>query len=382
MELKISNLSICEIIWNTTSNHQKDLPDIIIENFTDANNFSTEQTSTIRQKLINSFIPNFKQKWSSVTRNKKKFMIKYKDYLEKDFIVHLPLCTDKNLDLMSYESTTSTLSSKGRPRKSYEEGCEKTKRARLKELVLNHSSEELSKAVELNKSQSTENCTGDDEVHQDYRQDINDVLVMNIDLGFTKREYEEFRVHNEKITGYKYPIYTKVAEAKTQCYPENIEVSDYGAKVNFISLLEHTVKRILMTLGEDKLLSLQNKKLRLLGKWGMDGASGQITTRQKWSKTTRIDPKVDAQDETGFVNKSCSYETNNSDSNSDTDSFDDINQSECSDKSVFIVAMVPLQLISDNKVIWKNETPSSVYYCRPVEFLFVKETSALSKKIT
>lgn len=267
MELKISNLSICEIIWNTTSNHQKDLPDIIIENFTDANNFSTEQTSTIRQKLINSFIPNFKQKWSSVTRNKKKFMIKYKDYLEKDFIVHLPLCTDKNLDLMSYKSTTSTLSSKGRPRKSYEEGCEKTKRARLKELVLNHSSEELSKAVELNKSQSTENCTGDDEVHQDYRQDINDVLVMNIDLGFTKREYEKFRVHNEKITGYKYPIYTKVAEAKTQCYPENIEVSDYGAKVNFISLLEHTVKRILMTLGEDKLLSLQNKK-RLLGKWG------------------------------------------------------------------------------------------------------------------
>lgn len=67
--------------------------------------------------------------------------------------------------------------------------------------------------------------------------------------------------------------------AKTSCYSEHIEVSDSGASVHFISLLEHTTKRILAQLNRDEFEKLRDKKLLLIGKWGIDGVSGQQTTR-------------------------------------------------------------------------------------------------------
>ncbi|CAH2016102.1 unnamed protein product [Acanthoscelides obtectus] len=42
-------------------------------------------------------------------------------------------------------------------------------------------------------------------------------------------------------------------------------------------------------------------------------------------------------------------------------------------------AMTPLRLIDmeTNKVLWKNENPSSTLYCRPIKFLFKKENADL-----
>lgn len=72
-------------------------------------------------------------------------------------------------------------------------------------------------------------------------------------------------------------------------------------------------------------------------KWGLDGASGQQQFKQKWSNI--------------------------------------LTNSKNSDASVFIVSYVSLDLtISDGTVIWRNERPSSVRLCRPVEFEFTKET--------
>lgn len=73
-----------------------------------------------------------------------------------------------------------------------------------------------------------------------------------------------------------------ITEAKKLCYPESedhLKSSDLEASVNFISLLEHTVKRILLGLEKDDLANLVNQKLLLIGKWGMDGSSGHQTTR-------------------------------------------------------------------------------------------------------
>lgn len=39
--------------------------------------------------------------------------------------------------------------------------------------------------------------------------------------------------------------------------------------------------------------------------------------------------------------------------------------------------MVPLRLMEDSedsKEVWKNERPSSVLHCRPIEFSYIKET--------
>ncbi len=52
----------------------------------------------------------------------------------------------------------------------------------------------------------------------------------------------------------------------------------------------------------------------------------------------------------------------------------------CDLSSIFLTSLVPLQLITaagdvQHQVeIWRNPTPSSTRYCRPIEFNFQKET--------
>ncbi|CAH1956324.1 unnamed protein product [Acanthoscelides obtectus] len=49
------------------------------------------------------------------------------------------------------------------------------------------------------------------------------------------------------------------------------------------------------------------------------------------------------------------------------------------DEFLFLIVMTPLRLIDmeTNKVLWKNESPSSTLYCRPIKFLFKKENADL-----
>ncbi|WP_219824477.1 hypothetical protein, partial [Enterobacter cloacae complex sp. 4DZ1-17B1] len=95
------------------------------------------------------------------------------------------------------------------------------------------------------------------------------------------------------------------------------------------------MKRIILTLSNDNQENIHNQLL-LIGKWGMDGASNQQTTRQKW-----------------------------------------LTESAASDQAVFLITFVPLQLKSGNTVLWTNNTPSSVRFCRPVKFIFTKESSTV-----
>ena len=85
----------------------------------------------------------------------------------------------------------------------------------------------------------------------------------------------------------------------------------------------------------------------------MDGASAQQMTRQKYSG---ID----------FVEYNYSKKENS--------------KAEFSDKSVYSICLVPLMIKSDNEIIWNNERPSSVQYCRPIKFNFVKEKDEIFKK--
>jgi len=70
----------------------------------------------------------------------------------------------------------------------------------------------------------------------------------------------------------------------------------------------------------------------------MDGASNQQNFKQKWSI------------------------------NNDKDAV------YLSDSVVFVISYVPLILSSDNNILWKNDRPSSVRYCRLIKFEFFKET--------
>ena len=189
---------------------------------------------------------------------------------------------------------------------------------------------------------------------------------MYMDLDLTKRKYEFLRFHQQKLTGTKtFPPYAKVARAKNTCYPEGHEVSDFGAKVDIIRLLEHTIIRILEFKGESKLQVLKNEKLSLLGKWGMDGASGQQTTKQTWKSDSKIDTEDDESDIDDIF---------------ELEDLTDIDQTpkELSDSTVFLTTFC--QLKAGNEVIWQNPKPNSTFYCRPVEFIFKRETDNLVQK--
>lgn len=84
--------------------------------------------------------------------------------------------------------------------------------------------------------------------------------------------------------------------------------------------------------------SLKQEQIEFLGKWGMDGAGEQQTTRQSWSLEEHCD-------------------------NSDP-----------SDKSVFITCFIPLRLRAGTNILWLNSKPNSVIYSRPISFQFIKET--------
>ena len=113
---------------------------------------------------------------------------------------------------------------------------------------------------------------------------------MYVDVRLTKNIYDKLRTHNELISDSNvYPSYAVIVKAKNSCYPNHIDVFEKEASVDFISLLGHATKRILLSLSETSLETLKNKISPLVGKWGMDGASRQQATRQRWNRQTNDD---------------------------------------------------------------------------------------------
>jgi len=80
-------------------------------------------------------------------------------------------------------------------------------------------------------------------------------------------------------------------------------------------------------------------------KWGCDGSSGQSQYKQKFN-----------------------------DSSTSTD------------QTMFMFSLVPLELRcfpirnNDSDIIWQNSVPSSTKFCRPIKFMYKKETTENTKK--
>lgn len=50
---------------------------------------------------------------------------------------------------------------------------------------------------------------------------------------------------------------------------------------------------------------------------------------------------------------------------------------EDTDEFLFAFSLVPLRLNDGHKIIWQNPRRSSIIYCRPIQFVFAKETTEL-----
>lgn len=168
----------------------------------------------------------------------------------------------------------------------------------------------------------------------------NQALSIFVEASLTRKQYEIIRTGAKKV----YPCYSVIQEAKKQAYPvsESYHVTATCAEIQLQALLNHTSERLTTYLEEilgnfpyDDINSLE-----LIYKWGCDG-SQQVQFKQK-------------------------FENSND-----------------SDANIFQSSLVPLQLISrKNKdlIVWKNPTPSSPRYCRPIRIRFIRETSDVTNE--
>lgn len=83
-----------------------------------------------------------------------------------------------------------------------------------------------------------------------------------------------------------------------------------------------------------------NDELTFVYKWGMDGASGQSQYKQIFN-----------------------------------DSLEKV-----SDASIIMISLVPLRILYASAVLWQNHQSSSTKYCRPIKFLFDKESKEIVKR--
>lgn len=99
--------------------------------------------------------------------------------------------------------------------------------------------------------------------------------------------------------------------------------------------------------------------MKLLSKWGCDGSSGHSEYKQT---------PVPIRSETS----------------SDEDE-DDAPSLPPSDSHLFLFSLQPLSLVGTEETtgneitLWRNKKPSSTKYCRPIKFLYIKETAEVIK---
>lgn len=250
---------------------------------------------------------------------------------------------------------------RGRPKKPFDQLSERSKRHNAKKMREDLSTEDIGYTLEkcfkaagfldaskvvktliLNPAIGTEylkSCENQ-KLLKEYTPD--EALALTMDMKLTKRQYDTMRFGAKHRNYRLYPTYSKIFAAKNQCYPQNefVRVSEMGFKIDLQAILDLTTKRLVETFPNQ--FALQTQKLRLISKWGFDGASGQSSYKQKFQ-----DPNAD-------------------------------------DSSIFITTLVPIVLRDEEKpeiVHWQNLKPSSTTHCRPIRLEFQKETRLFTLRV-
>lgn len=160
-----------------------------------------------------------------------------------------------------------------------------------------------------------------------------------LDGKMSKHTYTAVRSRLKSVGSKVFPSYHALLEAKKECYPELITVTETSAEVDLMALLQHTINR-LCKVQMNVLLQTKNDldNVNLILKWGCDGSSGFSSYKQRFAQET------EKQD----------------------------------DSPIFVISLVPLQLYNvttknHKQILWQNPTTSSTRYCRPIKLIMQSE---------
>lgn len=308
--------------------------------------YNEDQIAKLKRDFAH-FRSEIKQRWTKAHFKEDVFLKYNRSWLEGTF--HIPIVET------SQQRT-------GRPSKSFEDASERSKRRKTedlrssfdKEVIIHAAQVELGKSGKRDASNVLKDITSTPTRARKYKKAFYltksskkhhaltpmQSLQMFVDADLTQGQYEIIRKTNRKF----FPCYSVLQKAKKKCYPpkETCTVTSTSAEADLQPLMDVTVRRLSEYL-EDVLLTLKEEEcesITLISKWGCDG-SQQSKFKQKHEN--------------------------------DLDS----------DANLFQSCFVPLQLACGHdgkKVLWKNPTPSSPRFCRPIRFRFVKESNDVSKE--
>lgn len=311
MILKIKRSVLCGAIWKNNIHLKSDflcnfvLKQLNIKDICEENKIKLKDE--IRKKNLKRFYSYWKQSNNDICI----FKMKYACWLQKTEVFVLTMNIKK------------PVSKKGRPKKNYLEVTDRTKRRRKIQLRKSYNQNEICAAILPGFVKE-----------QDKSLIRNNALALYMDMGFTKYKYQVLREFNKKndVSNDKFPEYGEIKKAKRDCYPANIDITEESVFVNVQDIVDHTVFRLVLSLGSNEVMKMNSKEVTGKYKWGMDGASSQQQFKQNFRNLTSTD------------------------------------------KSVFSVSFVPLEISLRDEVIWTNERSSSPRLCRPMSFEFTKET--------
>ena len=308
----------CFEIWKSTiSNKIIALSNFIEQelNFTDTPNWVKESIDKI-SKFVHCKI---KGKYESCNRSFDRVYEQHAIFLATKITINERVIAYINL---SQAGPSNVTLKKGRPLKDFTQCTQKSKRRRVADLLKTRSGEELQFAAQISNRLT----------HQNKSFSMIEALALCLDLKLSVRQYKLLRRKMNSLHPETFPSYLKIKKYKESLLPSEYTITEISAEIKMQELLNQTASSIL------ELVPHKNfKSVTLLVKCGFDGSSGHSRYKQKFT-----DPSL-------------------------TDEF------------MFFEAMVPIHMEDNDKkcIIWKNETPSSTLLCRPLKFLFTKESPAL-----
>lgn len=377
-KFKLAHHRICSWICSA-ENKQKPKDEVIMQNIRACyEHFDEDQLSIIRAKIKKVFLPHFRRESAR--------------YRSQSTLKNYAITFLRNIFVVDLKSNKT--SSEGGPRKPT---LRRSARKNLRVCVgrplvpLDHASRRTRyRRGQVSNTEATKNLRKKSKVAakkrvQVRRRNYSDEFLQKslaayMDGDMTRDKWNKLRQHNATIfENGSYPPYKKIAAAKSMCYPDKIDATIEGATVELQSLLDHTVSRIFLLIPKDILARFDGKLLELQLKYGMDGCSSNSVYQQKQEKNEQQavgSNKEINEDEQCKEDEECD-EDSDLEENVDNQAQ---KQNEDSNKvdfsSVFCVSCVPLQLQCCDQVLWDNERPSSLRLCRPIQFIFMKESKA------
>lgn len=297
----------------------------------------------LHRQQIDQFIKNHKVKWEKKSKFRNThFQVQYKNWLQTKFEL----------------KPVSSLTVKDKNQKTFNECSIRTKKRRGEKLCEEKDYAEIELAYFYNLSQkdkisvvilkkllsaSTETKEKVLKVLKEGLPELvpytaNESLALVIDAKLTTHQYNLLHFQAKSRNADIYPPYYKVLEAKKECYPSGIEISDVSVTIPLQSVVDHIAERLfrgllLRTLDEQVLEKIKRNGLLMISKSGMDGSSALSAYKKVFEN----------------------------DSGKSTDT------------SIFMKALVPLRIQCSDVALYTNPNPSSTKLCIPISFDYTKE---------